>query len=94
MAASSSTIALMHVSVKLVRTNYMVWKAQVLVVLRGAQLTGFLDGFVKAPTEKIKIKNQKEEEGEVMNPSFAAWKAQEQQFLSYLLTFVSRYMLI
>jgi hypothetical protein len=44
------------------------------------ELTGFLDGFVKAPTEKIK--NQKEEEGEVMNPSFAAWKVQEQQFLS------------
>jgi hypothetical protein len=36
------------------------WKAQVLAVLRGAQLDGFLDGAIKAPAEKITIKTSME----------------------------------
>jgi hypothetical protein len=47
-ASNSTTISLMPVSEKLIRTNHTVWKAQVLAVLRGAQLTGFLDGTIKA----------------------------------------------
>jgi hypothetical protein len=95
MAASSSTmtiIALMPVSEKLVCSNHMVWKEQVLTILRGAQLTGFLDGTNPALTSKIKIKIPKEatkEIEEVPNPSFIAWKAHEQLVLSYLLTSIS-----
>jgi 16S rRNA C967 or C1407 C5-methylase (RsmB/RsmF family) len=95
MATSSSTmttINLMPAGEKLSRGNHVLWKAQVLAVLRGAQLAGFLDGTNKAPTEKIVIKSQKEsneDTQEVPNPAFALWKAQEQQVLSYLLTSVS-----
>jgi hypothetical protein len=59
MAASSTTmttINLMLVSEKLVRGNHTLWKAQVLAVLRGAQLAGFLDGTKPAPADKIKLK--------------------------------------
>jgi glutathionylspermidine synthase len=100
MATSSSTmttINLMPVGEKLSRGNHVLWKAQVLAVLRGAQLTSFLDGTNKAPTEKIVIKSQKEsneDTQEVPNLAFALWKAQEQHVLSYLLTSVSHDVLI
>jgi hypothetical protein len=93
-----TTITLMPVLEKLVRSNHTVWKAQVLAVLWGAQLVGFLDGTNQAPAEKIKIKMAKEATEEkiedVPNPAYAAWKAQEQQVLSYLLTSISRDILI
>jgi hypothetical protein len=50
------------------------------VVLRGAQLAGFLDGINKAPAEKITIKTTKESDVktlEVPNPVFELWIAQE-----------------
>jgi glutathionylspermidine synthase len=100
MAISSSTmttINLMPIGEKLSHGNHVLWKAQVLAVLRGAQLASFLDGTNKAPAEKIVIKSQKEsneDTQEVPNPAFALWKAQEQQVLSYLLTSVSHDVLI
>jgi hypothetical protein len=75
MAASSSTmttINLMPVSEKLVRGNHTLWKMQVLGVLRGAQLAGFLDNTNKEPTQKLKIKAKKddsEDVEEVHNPT-------------------------
>jgi hypothetical protein len=96
MVVSTSTVAtinLMLISEKLVRGNHTLWKAHVLAVLQGAQLVGFLDGANSAPAEKIKLKTQKEsaeEIKEVSNPAYEVWKTQEQQVLSYLLTFVSR----
>jgi hypothetical protein len=61
MAASNPTaITLMPISEKLARGNFVVWKAQVIAILRGAQLTEFLDGSNPAPEEKLMIKVQKE----------------------------------
>jgi hypothetical protein len=100
MAASTSTavtINLMPVSEKLVHGNHTLWKAQVLAVLRVAQLADFLDGTNLAPAEKIKLNTQKEsaeEIEEVSNPAYEVWKAQEKQVLSYLLTSVSRDVLV
>jgi hypothetical protein len=89
---------LMPVSEKLTRNNHVLWRAQVLAVLRGAQLAGFLDGTTKAPVEKIHMaKKSDKEEGEAeeaSNPAFELWKAQEQQVLSYLLTSVSHDVLV
>jgi hypothetical protein len=89
---------LMSVSEKLTRNNHILWSAQVLAVLRGAQLARFLDGTTKAPTEKIHMaKKSGKEEGEAeetSNPAFELWKAQEQQVLSYLLTSVSHDVLV
>jgi hypothetical protein len=98
MAASNPTaITLMPVSEKLAHGNFVMWKAQVIAVLRGAQFAEFLDGSNPAPEEKLMIKVQKEkaeEVKEVPNPMYASWKAHEQQVLSYLLTSVSRDVLI
>jgi hypothetical protein len=54
--STSATINLMLIREKLTHNNHVLWKAQVLAVLRGAQLTSFLDGTNKAPAEKIKMK--------------------------------------
>jgi hypothetical protein len=72
-------------------------KAQVLVVLHGTQLAGFLDGTNPASAEKIMIKIQKEKAEdveEVSNPAYAVWSTQEQQVLNYLLASVSHDVLI
>jgi hypothetical protein len=100
MATSESNmvaLTLMLVSEKHTRNNDMLWRVQVLAVIRGAQLAGFLDGTNKPPVEKIQIakKPDKEDEvEEVSNPTFELWKAQEQQVLSYLLTLVTRDVLV
>ncbi|WVZ68483.1 hypothetical protein U9M48_017417 [Paspalum notatum var. saurae] len=96
MASSSSTgstPALQLVTEKLSRNNFPLWKAQVLAVLRGAQMAGFLDGTNKAPPMTIKAMiNDKEKE--IPNPEFAVWTAHKQQVLSYLLLSLSRDILI
>ena len=66
----------------------MLWKAQVLATLRGAQMAGFLDGTAVAPATTLvvasKDKDGKEVTEKVANPAYATWVAQEQQVLSYL----------
>jgi hypothetical protein len=54
-----TAINLMPISEKLVCGNHTQWKAQILVILRGAQLADFLNGTNKAPT--LKIKAQKDD---------------------------------
>jgi hypothetical protein len=96
MASSSPTptvIPLMPVSEKLARGNHTIWKAQVVATLRGAQLYDFLDGTSIKPVAQIKAKVGSDEE-DVSNPAFVVWKAQEQQVLSYLLSSVSRDILV
>jgi hypothetical protein len=83
----------MPVSEKLARGNHTVWKVQVVTALRGAQLYGFLDGTSIESAEQIKAKVGSAEE-DVPNPTLMVWKAQEQQVLSYLLSSVSRDILV
>jgi hypothetical protein len=90
---TTATINLMLISEKLVH----VWKAQVHAVLHDAHLVGFLDGTNVAPLATLKIKSSKEpakDVEEVSNTAYDLWQAQEQQVLSYLLTFVSRNVLV
>jgi hypothetical protein len=91
MAASSSTsaaITLMPVSKKLTCGYFIIWKAQVLAVLHGAQLTEFLDGSNPAPAEKLMLMIQKEKAEEVPNPAFASWKACAGATISKLLAHI------
>jgi hypothetical protein len=88
-----TVIPLMPVSEKLARGNHTVWKAQVVAALRGAQLYDFLEGTSIKSVEQIKAKVGSAEE-DVPNPAFVVWKAQEQQVLSYLLSSVSRDILV
>lgn len=60
MVSSSSALPIpllgKSVIVKLNKTNFALWKAQVLPILRGVQLQGYLDDTAIAPDEKISFK--------------------------------------
>ena len=54
--SSSSTVSLnlgALPSEKLTKTNFILWKAQVMPGLRGAQVTGLLDGSDAAPPKTV-----------------------------------------
>jgi hypothetical protein len=44
------------VTVKLNKGNYALWRAQVLPIIRGAQLQGYLDGTLVAPEKEVNVK--------------------------------------
>jgi hypothetical protein len=77
---------------KLTKTNYSLYKAQVLPILRGAQLQGYLDGSSIAPDKKISIKptGDKTEVTQVVNPEYVQWSALKQQVLGFLLTSMTK----
>jgi hypothetical protein len=86
------------VTEKLGGDNYPLWKAQVMPPLRERQLTGFLDGTAKMPSEVIDVQvvNDKgEKETQVVpNSVYATWVAQDQQVLGFLLSSLTRGVLI
>ena len=55
MSSSSTVILNLRAlpSGKLTKTNYILWKAQVMPGLRGAQVTGLLDGSDVAPPKTV-----------------------------------------
>lgn len=78
------------VSEKLTRENYLLWKAQILPAVRGAQLMGYLDGSSKVPEEYIKEKKADSSEVLTPNPAYATWVAQDQQLLGYINSSLSK----
>jgi uncharacterized membrane protein YgcG len=74
---------------KLTNTNFPLWRAQVLPILRGAQLQGYLDGTGTPPHAELEAKDG-EKVKKVPNLDHAAWKAMEQQVLGFLMTSLSR----
>jgi hypothetical protein len=97
MASSSSTgsstpLLGYVIAKKLNKTNYSLWKAQVLPILRGAQLQGYLDGTNVAPAKMIKGKTtrDKEEATQEVNPEYVQWSTIEQQVLIFLLMSMTR----
>jgi hypothetical protein len=65
--------------------NYLVWKSQVLHVLRGHGLTSFIDGSAIPPSATISSSD-----GIVSpNPAFEHWYQQGQLILAWLFTSIS-----
>ena len=74
------------IDVKLSKTNYVLWRAQVLLpIIRGVQLQGYLDGSLATPEEKIPNKSDGKTTEEI-NPEFIRWTALEQQVLGFHMT--------
>jgi hypothetical protein len=82
MAASSSN-APHHspfgplVADKLTRDNFVLWKAQFLPGVRGAQAMGILDGSDPESAKTLTVQKDGKEE-EVTNPAHGAWVAKDQ----------------
>jgi hypothetical protein len=84
MTSSSSSVSLgQTISKKLTHDNFLLWKAQAVPVVRGAQLYGYLDGTIKESSSLIiAVKDGQSEQ--VPKPTHAAWIVQDQQVLEFL----------
>lgn len=84
---SISTMGQM-VTVKLNRDNHLLWKAQVVPILRGHQVLGYVDGSYPAPPKSVR---ESDADGAPMvdNVAYTAWYTQDQLILSALLSTLS-----
>ena len=82
----SSTIAT-AISCKLTRTNFLLWKAQVVPILKGVHLFGHLDDTIPAPAATVTIGT-----GDAIrvspNPEYNTWVIQDQAIIGGLLSSV------
>ena len=88
MASTSSAAPLPlgpPVTEKLTRDNFVLWKAQFLPAIRGAQLMGILEGKIPAPPQLIEVENAEKKKEKVPNPEYVSWLAKDQQLLGYLI---------
>jgi hypothetical protein len=99
MSSSSSSLPLAHthypslgppVTEKLTRDNYILWRAQILPPIRGAQLEGILDGSVKAPPKIMEVIKDDKTKEMVSNEAYATWLKQDQQVLGHLLNSLTK----
>jgi hypothetical protein len=101
MAGSSSSgtneISLGSPSMELLtRNNFPLWRAQVMPDIRGAQLTGFLDGSEVEPSKTITVENpdKTKEPLKVTNPEYTSWLSKDQKLPSYLVKSLSKEILM
>ncbi|CAL8085961.1 unnamed protein product [Prunus armeniaca] len=65
------------VSIKLDRTNYIIWKAQFLALLKSTGLIGYVDQTNPCPSQFTS-------DGVTPNPAYADWHKLDQQLLSWI----------
>ena len=75
---------------KLTKGSYLLWKAQVMPGLRGAQVTGLLDGSDAAPPTTVEQQQSDKTTVAVPNPLYAPWLSKDQRVLSYLMNSLSK----
>ena len=93
-AASTSVSFTIPVSEKLTRDNFLVWRAQVLPAVRAARLVGILDGSSAEPSPMIQVEKPDKSTEKVENPAYVQWIAQDQQVLSFLLSSMTKEILV
>ncbi|KAK6158699.1 hypothetical protein DH2020_006013 [Rehmannia glutinosa] len=79
------------VTVKLNDSNYLLWKMQVLTVVKGCGLLGYLTGAISAPTQFIVNTETNETK---INPEFESFTKQDQLLASWMLSSLSESVLI
>jgi hypothetical protein len=86
---SSNVVPLHHVvTIRLKKTNYLLWRAQLLPYLRSTDLMGFLDDTNAAPEQKI-LASSVVDAALIDNPDYASWYNKDQQVLSGFLSSMS-----
>ncbi|KAK4415341.1 hypothetical protein Salat_2641500 [Sesamum alatum] len=72
------------VRIRLTKTNFLIWRAQLLPYLRSTKLLGYLDGSIAVPAQYVNAGA-----AQVPNPAYSQWYDQDQQVLSGLLSSIS-----
>ncbi|CAA0809936.1 Unknown protein [Striga hermonthica] len=80
------------VRLRLSKTNYTLWRAQLLPFLRGSDLLGYLDGSIAAPSKYVPSSTAEGAEL-ISNPAYTRWYNQDQQILSGMLSSITEEML-
>ncbi|KAH9678112.1 putative carboxylesterase 120 [Citrus sinensis] len=75
--------------IKLDRSNYLLWRSQVLASIRGNRLEGFIDGTKPAPEEKLLLACADGSAQEIDNPEYQNWRSQDQTLLGWLLSAIN-----
>jgi hypothetical protein len=78
------------VTEKLNRDNFLLWQAQVMPDICGAQLYEFLDGSTPAPEKVLKTTDASGKEVTLPNPEYSKWISLDQSVLGYLVRNKSR----
>jgi hypothetical protein len=73
------------VSEKLTRENFLLWKAQLMPAIQGANLVPILDGMSRAPPTTVELIYKDGKKTVASNLESKRWMAQDQQLLSYIL---------
>src|SRR3954465_13806938 len=69
------------VSVKLSADNYLLWRAQVLPLMRSHYLEGYVDGTLPCPPAMVPVPSAAGGSVMVSNPAHRRWIAQDQAIL-------------
>ena len=77
--------------IKLDRTNYTIWKQQVLSSIRGNGLKSYIDGSKLCPYQFFPNRSGFDEANreDQENPDYAAWKRQDQLLPSWIMSSMS-----
>lgn len=81
-------------SEKFTRDNFLVWRAQVIPAIRGARLVGHLDGSLVAPPPTVVVEKVDKSKEEHENSAYVHWVAHDQQLLGYLLSSMTKEILV
>ena len=82
-----------QVTEKLSRTNYVLWRTQIIPQLRGAGVFGYVDGTQPEPA-KLLVTTKEGKETSTPNPLHPIWVREDQQVLGYLLNNLSKEVLV
>ena len=83
-----------RVTEKLNRTNYVLWRTQVTPHLRGAGVFGYVDGTSPEPARLHVTKDKDGKETSAPNPLHPLWVREDQQVLGFLLSNLSKEVLV
>lgn len=78
---------------KLGKANHALWKVQISAAVRGARLQGHLTGATKKPPAKISV-TVDGATNKTANPAYDDWEATDQQVLGFLLSSLTREVLM
>lgn len=83
-----------QVSGKLSRTSYVLWRTQITPQLRGAGVFSYVDGTLPEPAKLQAAKDKDGKETFEPNPLHPIWVREDQQVLGYLLSNLSKEVLV
>ena len=93
-SGASQTSLNSQVTEKLTRTNYVLWRTQVIPQLRGAGVYGYVDGTQPEPEKLLVTTKDGKEVSSSPNPLHPIWVREDQQVLGYLLNNLTREVLL